>query len=271
MARTRATELRIHFLGSGSGGNATLVRWGETAILLDCGFGSRELRRRLAQVKTKVEDLAAAFITHEHHDHLSGLPLLARCPGLPIHMTRRTTRAARWGKKAACERVEVQAARPCRAGPVEVHPFATAHDAREPVGYVIQMPDGSRLGFATDLGHPSAVAIDALADCDLLAIEANHDVEMLRRGPYPGFLKRRILSERGHLSNRAAAALLHRVASKRLQHLFLMHLSQVNNRPALARRTIEVELRRLGLTVPVTVIDQDQVLSYPLPGQLSLF
>jgi len=266
--------LTIDFLGSGSGGNATLVRWDETALLLDCGFGPRVLRDRLALVGLGLDDVDALLLTHEHGDHVAGLSALARQEELTIHLTPATARGigreavSRW----SAARDLVKPGRPFHVGPVEVVPFTTVHDARGPVGYVLRMPDGRRLGFATDMGHVNAEALDALRGCDLLAIEANHDPDMLRWGPYPGFLKRRIRSDRGHLSNAEAASLLARTASDRLEQVFVMHISRTNNQAGLARQALESRLSRLGLRRPaVTVVEQDRVLRYPLPGQLSLF
>jgi len=266
--------LTIDFLGSGSGGNATVVRWGETALLLDCGFGPRVLRDRLALVGLDLDSISAVLLTHEHGDHVAGLPTLARRKDLAIHLTPGTARSigrqaiARW----EATRDLVKAGRPFNVGPLEIVPFATVHDARGPVGYVLRLPDGRRLGFATDMGHVNAEAVEALRGCDLLAIEANHDPDMLRWGPYPGFLKRRIRSDLGHLSNADAAKLVARVAGDRLEQVFVMHISRTNNQAELARETLESAVGRAGLRRPrVTVVEQDRVLRYPLPGQLSLF
>lgn len=263
--------LRIDFLGSGSEGNATLIRWGETCVLLDCGFGPRKLKRRLEEVAVAPEAVGAVLITHEHRDHWTGLSLLSRRPELRVFLTRRTARGVHFGKRAACQREVVQAGQPFEVGELTILPFSTSHDARDPVGYVLGLPDGTRLGMAYDLGRADDGVVEALRGCDYLGIEANHDPRMLREGPYPGYLKRRIRSVKGHLSNPEAAALLGRVASERLRHVFGMHLSQTNNRPALARRALTAELRRLGLRPEVTMVGQDEVVSLPPRGQLRLF
>lgn len=263
--------LTIDFLGSGSGGNATLVRWGRTCVLVDCGFGPRVLRRRLAEVGLQPEALSALLVTHEHGDHVAGLRTLARLPGLPVHLTARTAEALGGTSDWDCEPVLITPGRSFRVGLFEVLPFSTAHDARQPVGFVLSLPDNRRLGIATDLGHANREAVDALRGCQLLGIEANHDPRLLRSGPYPAFLKRRICSRRGHLSNADAADLLDLVAGKELEHLFALHVSRTNNAPDLARRTLQSRLRRLGLAPLVTVVEQNRVLRYPPPGQLSLF
>ncbi len=263
--------LQIHFLGSGSAGNATLIEWRGTRVLLDCGFAPPELSRRLSLVGVDPTSIDALLLTHEHRDHRAGLPLLSGCKGLSVYLTAPTAAALPPRKRRnGCRLVAVRPGDPITVGPLSVVPFATSHDARRPVGYTMRFPDQTRLGFATDLGQASSETVAALSGCELLALEANHDPRMLRDGPYPRILKRRIRSSRGHLSNEAAASLLGRVATPRLRHLFLLHLSQTNNDPLIARRVISAELRRLRLRPELSVVPQDEVLSYPRSGQLCL-
>jgi phosphoribosyl 1,2-cyclic phosphodiesterase len=263
--------LRIHFLGSGSAGNASLVQHGETRLLLDCGFTAREIGRRLEQVGQDPRAIQAVLVTHEHTDHVRGLPVFARTHGIPVYLTARTAPAVRLGPRGKVARCEVRPRQPFRIGDLEIVAFPTVHDARESVGYIFAAPDGTRLGIATDLGRVSPEAVEALAGCHLLGLEANHDPRMLMEGPYPWFLKRRIQSERGHLSNAEAADLLGRVAGPQLRHLFALHLSKTNNRPALARRALQDGLSRLGLEVPVTVVGQDEPVSPLDHEQLDMF
>lgn len=263
--------LRIDFLGSGSEGNATLIRWGQTCLLLDCGFGPRRLKARLDAIRVAPAAIDAVLITHEHRDHWTGLPLLSPREELRVFSTRRTARRVDFGRRAACQREEIHAGSAFFVGEITVHPFSTSHDARDPVGYAFALPDGQRLGMAYDLGYASDEVVDALRGCDYLGLEANHDPHMLSEGPYPAHLKRRIRSGQGHLSNEQAAGLLRRAACARLQHVFGMHVSKTNNRPALVQSVLSAELRQLGLTPEVTVVEQDRVLSFPGTGQLSLF
>ncbi len=264
--------LRIDFLGSGSEGNATLIRWDQTCVLLDCGFGPRKLKARLDQAGVAPETVDAVLITHEHRDHWAGLSLLSRREALQVFITRRTAKKVSLGKKAACQQVEIQAGTAFSIGALDVLPFSISHDARDPVAYVFTLPDGARLGVAYDLGYASDKVVEALQGCEYLGLETNHDPELLRKGPYPAYLKRRIRSGQGHLSNEQSAGLLRRVASDGLRHVFGMHVSKTNNRPALALRALTAELRQLGLRTPeVTVVEQDRVLSFPPKGQLSLF
>ncbi len=262
--------MQIFFLGSGSSGNATVVRSGSTTVLLDCGFGVRELGRRLRGAGIDPADIDALLVTHEHRDHVAGLPLFRRCAGLPVYLTGRTSAAVKFGARALVRPMLVEAGRAFSVGEMEILPFATAHDAGEPTGYVFRFEDGRRFGVATDLGHANPEAVAALEGCELIGLEANHDPRMLTDGPYPWYLKKRIRGDRGHLSNLAAADLLERVVSSRLTHLFAMHLSQTNNRPALAVEALSSRLARLGLKVPVTAVAQNGLLRYPKSRQLKL-
>ncbi len=250
--------LQIHFLGSGSGGNAIVIRWGRTCLLLDCGFSGKEIERRLRTLGQDIEGIEAVLLTHEHSDHVKGLAALARKPERAVYCTAPTARAVYFGRRPRCERVEVRAGRPFSVGELQVEPFVLSHDARQPVGYVFHLPDGTRLGIATDLGHPNPEAVEALRGCDLIGLESNHDPDMLRDGPYPWVLKQRIRSDLGHLSNPCAAGALEQIVSDRLRRLFALHLSQTNNEPDLARRALTGRLIEIGLDVPVTVVGQDR-------------
>jgi len=264
-------SLQIFFLGSGSSGNSTVVRSGATTVLLDCGFGVGELGRRLQGAGVDPADIDAVLVTHEHRDHVAGLPLFSRCAGLPVYLTGRTRSAVRFGARALTRPVQVEPGRTFSVGRMEILPFVTAHDAGEPAGYVFRFEDGRRFGVATDLGHANPEAVAALEGCDLIGLEANHDPDMLADGPYPWYLKKRISGDSGHLSNPAAADLLERIVSSRLTHLFAMHLSQTNNRPALAVGALSSRLAQLGLKVPVTAVAQNGLLRYPKNRQMKLF
>lgn len=266
-----AVMVELSFLGSGSRGNAAVIGHGATRILLDCGFSARELGRRLARSGMAPASLRAVLITHEHTDHVQGLEVFARANNLPVFVTSRTLPALRFTRKAPADVRLIEPGRGFSVDEIDILPFTTSHDARQPIGFVFRMPDACRVGIATDLGHPNPEAVEALAGCDYLGLEANHDPDLLRGGPYPAYLKRRIQSSCGHLSNQQAAALLPRLASGRLKHLIALHLSRTNNRPALARRALEESLCRLGLDVPVTVADQDTPVSPLAKAQLRLF
>jgi phosphoribosyl 1,2-cyclic phosphodiesterase len=176
----------------------------------------------------------------------------------------------RTGKRSACQIATIRNdARFC-IGRLGVQAFRLSHDARDPVGYVITLPDGTRLGIATDLGHPNPEAVKALEGCEILGLECNHDPDLLRDGPYPWVLKKRIGSDQGHLSNPSAADLLARLAGPGLRQVFALHLSETNNRPHLARRALTGCLKDLKLPAQVTTVGRDGAVGYPTAGQMNL-
>lgn len=233
--------MRFCSLGSGSGGNATLVEASQgittTRVLIDAGFSERELTRRLARAGCTPADIDAVFVTHEHGDHVGCSLALARRHRIPLVMSRGTWRAV--GPEAwdasLLRLTQCGAAMPL--GDLELLPFAVPHDAQEPLQLCLS--DGAvRLGIVTDLGSAPAAVATALQGCRALLLECNHDEAMLRAGPYPPMLKRRILGTHGHLSNEAAADLLARCRHAALGTVVAAHLSERNNSPALAREAL---------------------------------
>jgi phosphoribosyl 1,2-cyclic phosphodiesterase len=262
--------LRVVSLGSGSAGNATAVSDGATTVLVDCGFSARETARRLASAGIAASSVSALLVTHEHTDHVRGIDVFARrhAEDCSVYATRGTqTRSVRdvaWG-----DAYTVLAGEAIRIGTLDVLPFRTSHDAAEPVGYRIASP-GSAVGIATDTGVLTDEAAEALAGVDILCLESNHDVRMLETGPYPAFLKRRIRSAEGHLSNSDAADALERLASDRLRTVLALHRSRTNNTAELAVSTLEARARRIGLNVTVVVAAQHDIRD-SRPPQASLF
>ncbi len=206
-------------------------------MLLDCGFSVRETEYRLHRLGLEAESLTAILITHEHSDHVSGLGPMTRRFGLPVWMTG-GTRAAIGDRAGVLSNVRTFSPHAVfEIDDLAVEPFPVPHDAREPAQFAFG--DGRhRLGFVTDVGSTTTVMEQALSGCDALVLECNHDLGMLERGDYPPPLKERIRSPHGHLDNATAAGLLARLDTARLQHLIAAHLSQRNNRPALARAAL---------------------------------
>lgn len=233
--------MRFRNLGSGSGGNSTLVEASQgittTRVLIDAGFSERELTRRLAQAGCTPADVDAIFITHEHGDHVGRSVTFARRHRIPLVTSRGTWRAI------GCEDFEANLLSLARCGEVialgdlELQPFAVPHDAHEPLQLCLS-DGGVRLGIVTDLGCAPAAVAEALRGCHALLLECNHDEAMLRSGPYPPSLQRRILGTHGHLSNAAAADLLSRCRHAALGIVVAAHLSEKNNAPALVRATL---------------------------------
>lgn len=254
--------MRVTVLGSGSGGNATLVEAGSFRVLVDAGFSGRDLERRLRSVGADPETLAAIVITHEHSDHTRGMGVLARRFRIPLHLTDRT--------RVACAKLlgggeEVRTYRPAtpfRVGPFEVRPFLTVHDAADPVAVTVAHPEsGCRLGVATDLGRPTAAVRAELAACHMLVLEANHDEPMLWSGPYPWSVKQRIASSHGHLSNEAAAELAVELHHAELAHVVLAHLSTHCNHGNLAREVVGGALERAGYRGALEVAGQQEAMT----------
>lgn len=228
--------MRFASLGSGSRGNALLVEAGNTRVLIDAGFGPREILRRLQRLGMESSDIDAVLVTHEHSDHIGGAIACARRFGWALALTHGTLAAS--GEDGVDVRTTVIDSHASFAiGDLCVQPFPVPHDAREPVQFVLT--DGaSRLGVLTDAGHVTAHMVAMLDGCDALVIECNHDVAMLERGAYPPALKRRIGGPWGHLGNEAAAALLAQLDRSSLRHVIAAHLSEQNNSPTLARSAL---------------------------------
>ncbi len=243
--------LEVAFLGSGSTGNCAVVRSGRTAVLLDAGLSPRQTRKRLASLGVGLGDVCALLLTHEHSDHVASAAALATELGLPVYATHGTVAAARLPGPLFLDHRPVRGGADVCLGGGEllVRVASTPHDGAESVCYRFEGAGGGRVGIATDLGHLSAEVEELLEGCDVLGLEANHDLELLRQGSYPQFLKRRILSPVGHLSNDDAAAGIARLAGERTSRVVLLHLSQQNNTAALALSAVGGALANAGVRV----------------------
>ena len=233
--------MRFASIGSGSEGNGLVVEAGCTRVMIDCGFGVRDTAARLARIGVAPESLDAILVTHEHADHVGGVPAFAARHGIPVWLTFGTLTTV--GERFA----DVQhvygfdSHDSFAIGDLEVLPFPVPHDAREPVQFVVT--DGEwKLGVLTDLGTSTAYVEASLTRCDALVLECNHDLALLEASDYPRALKDRIAGRFGHLHNEGAAALLAALDNSRLQHIVAAHLSKQNNTPDLARVALAAAL-----------------------------
>lgn len=225
-------KLQVCVLASGSRGNAVWISDGTTTVLVDAGLSGVEIQRRLAARGLAERPINAIIVTHEHNDHIHGVGVLSRRHKIPVWASSPTFAAAsQMGK--LFEQCAFQCGRGFDLGRLRVHPFATSHDAADPVGLVITC-NGVKIGIATDLGIATGLVRTHLKACDLLVLEANHDPLMLENGPYPWPLKQRISGRSGHLSNRDARCLLAELQHEGLRHVILAHLSEINNTPETA-------------------------------------
>jgi len=238
------TSVRICVLGSGSGGNCTLVATAKTRLLIDAGFSFREIRLRLQEIGEDFARLDALLITHEHSDHVSGLAALARSFHKPIYLTPLTAQQIDW--KDSNPVVEnFQAGERLAIGDLEVDSFTVPHDAVDPVAFCFRA-QGLKVGVVTDLGYMPDSVKHYLRGCHLLVLESNHDLEMLKVGPYPWFVKQRVMSRVGHLSNHAVGEYLAADYDRSAQILVLAHLSEQNNHPEIAWMSATDALRQAG-------------------------
>jgi phosphoribosyl 1,2-cyclic phosphodiesterase len=226
--------MRFASLGSGSDGNGLVVEADGTCVLIDCGFGVKDTVTRLERLGLEPSSLTAILVTHEHADHIGGVPAFAGKYDIPVWATFGTLAEVSWRFEGMNRVYGFDTHDHFAIGALEVTPVAVPHDAREPVQFVIG--DGARrMGVLTDLGVSTAHVEASLSGCDALVLECNHDLEMLARGDYPYSLKQRIAGRLGHLHNEAAAAILSRIDTSHLTHIVAAHLSRDNNRPELAR------------------------------------
>ncbi len=231
--------MRFASLGSGSAGNGLVVEAQTTRLLLDCGFGLRDALMRLARLGLVPEQLAGIVITHEHDDHAGGAFKFASKYQVPVWLTHGTlTMIERFLPNQRDFKMHViDSHQTFNIGDVQVHPFPVPHDAREPVQFVFT--DGAqKLGVLTDTGTSTPHIENMLSGCHALALECNHDLDMLMNGPYSHPLKQRVGGRLGHLDNATSARLLAKLDNGKLQHLVAAHLSAKNNLPALAKKAL---------------------------------
>ncbi len=225
-------SLKVTVLGSGSAGNCTLVSSSKTNILIDLGLSAKDTALRLNSIGVAPEKIDAILITHEHSDHIKGLPAFVKCLKTPVYISELALEAS--GMKPSVLNTEkIQSGVQFEVGEVTATPFSTPHDSVDPFAFTIESR-GVKVSMVTDIGYISGLIKERVSKSDCLIVESNHDVDMLKVGPYPWSLKQRILGRRGHLSNSALGDFLTDEFDGYARWIFLAHLSKTNNHPEIA-------------------------------------
>ncbi|MBR6785987.1 MAG: MBL fold metallo-hydrolase [Clostridia bacterium] len=234
-------------LYSSSSGNCTYIGTSQGGILVDIGVSAKRTCEALCGIGVDPSSIAAIFITHEHADHVNGVKVFAKKHGIKIYATAGTL-AGMEEQNALDPRIQTEVVpwSGVEAAGIFVRPFATPHDSRESSGYSVVTPDGKRISVATDIGKVTDTVMNAIHGSDLVLLESNHDVGMLQNGPYPFFLKQRILSDHGHLSNENCAKTAVKLVESGTTRLVLGHLSKENNIPSLAYETTRSAMTLAG-------------------------
>ena len=265
--------MRLWLLGSGSKGNAVLLECGETRVLIDAGFSARRLAGRLRGIGIAPESIDALVLTHEHGDHVSGVESAVKRWGWPVYGTPGTI-AALYALPVPAR--SVASGTRLTIGRIELEAIPVSHDAADPVAYVATaICSGMRAAIVTDLGVVTPAVSEGVKGVELLVLESNHDEAMLRNGPYPYHLKRRVASNHGHLSNVSAAHLIASATHRGLQGVVLAHLSETNNTPRIALDACGTIVRRTRWRGRVTAAPQHGVVgpfgdTGAMTGQLTL-
>ena len=264
ISSVRVGEVEFTILGSGSSGNAAYLETGDTRLLVDCGFSARQIKQRLATINRIPDRLDGILITHEHTDHVAGLKHLAAKLGIPIYCNRHTSEEISRIHETAFDFRLFDTGQSFEVGEVGVDTFSVPHDAIDPVGFLLHTPKG-RIGVLTDLGHGTRLVADRVRTANVLLLETNHDVDLLRDCPHrPWHLKQRIMGRHGHLSNEGAAEFAETFLHADLHHIFCVHLSGECNTPELAHADIDAMLQRNGATHTQVTITQQTIPSLTL-------
>jgi phosphoribosyl 1,2-cyclic phosphodiesterase len=236
----------ITILGSGSSGNCAFVETPRLRLLIDAGFSGKQIAMRLASIGRKIEDLNAVLLTHEHHDHTQGLPVLCKRFAIPVYANRLTAEAVQEEMPELKLWKVFQTGHTFELCDLLVESFTVPHDAHDPVGFLLRHECGN-IGVLTDLGHCTRLVVERVKSANVLMLETNHDMRLLQDDTVrPWSVKQRILSRFGHLSNDAAAEAVAQIAHDGLRHVFLGHLSRDCNRPELAHRAVTAALHKAG-------------------------
>ncbi len=246
-------------LASGSKGNAILIRTDETKLLLDAGLSGKRIFAFIEQVNLAPQNIRGIVLSHEHSDHSFGVGVLCRKLRIPLFATKPTFHAC--SHKLGDLPLGVQFIEPGTSfhiGDIEVHPFSSSHDAVDSCNFTFTNREGRKLAVVTDAGYPTKLMIERIKSSSTLILESNHDVKMLLEGPYPWELKQRVRSRQGHLSNEQAVGVINQVLHPDLNNLILAHLSETNNTPEIARKTMEDFLHEIRHPVKLYVALQDR-------------
>ncbi|TNF47394.1 MBL fold metallo-hydrolase [bacterium] len=243
-----AKLIGLSVLASGSKGNSIYLEGPDGALLIDAGLSAREIVKRIESTGADPGMVRGILLTHEHSDHMRGVKVVARRLKIPVYATPKTVAASRIPEDVQIH--EIKAGSPFTAAGFEIMPFTVPHDALDPVGFIAGL-DSVRIGVATDLGHATTLVRERLKDCRAMVLESNHDEKMLMEGPYPWFLKQRVKSRSGHLSNTASSQILGQLTNPELQFVVLAHLSEINNEPDLALGTAREALAGYGSSLRV--------------------
>lgn len=249
--------MKIASLASGSNGNCYYLEEGDDAVLIDAGVSRKQIIERMNRLGLSLSKLRGVFISHEHNDHIHGSDVFARKSGMEIFLTQKTYAA--YGRTINGGSVSFfSPGQKVQVGSLCVHPFLKSHDAAQPCSFSVSSADRT-VAVMTDIGTHCENVIEHLRRADAVFLESNYDEQMLKTGPYPAYMKRRIASDVGHLSNVQAAALALAHASSRLKHVFLSHLSANNNTPELALRTfMEMIGKRSDLKPEVRIASREK-------------
>ena len=254
--------MTLYTVASGSEGNCLLVHHGETYLLIDAGISARRITAALAQLGLTADDVSAILLTHGHTDHIAGLGTWCKHHATPLYAS--AGAAAQICEKFGAAQYRMHTVRPGEAFPVgslTVTAFPTSHDAWGSLDYRLESAEGS-IGVLTDTGYVTDEAFDILTGVDLLVLESNHDVEWLRSGPYPYYLKERILGAYGHLSNDDAARFAVEMARRGTKEIVLAHLSRENNTPQRALDTVQRSLSAAGCDTRLSAAPRCEVCRY---------
>ena len=249
--------MKICVLGSGSGGNSTFVEQNGTRLLVDAGLNAKVIVERLAQINVEASTLDGILISHEHQDHIQGAGPIARKFKVPVYISPRAREHAPFSLQLV-RHYPLSAGIPVQIGALTITPFSTPHDSIDPLGFALRAQD-CRACVITDIGYVTETIRERLRNTDIVVIESNHDLEMLRTGPYPWSLKQRVMSNYGHLSNEALAYFFAEYFDGTQRKVMLTHLSRQNNHPQLAYVSALRALERKSRDTDLQISMQDEV------------